>query len=64
VSDWVYKASQLARSVGGHMAQALLVSARVLDDTSLQRAREYGVDVLAGGDLSNLPDYLRRWMNR
>ena len=62
VSDWIYKASQLARSVGGQLAQPLLLSARRLDDDHRQRAREYGVDVLDGAALSTLPDYLRRWM--
>jgi hypothetical protein len=63
VADWVYKASQLARSVGGQFAQPLLLSARPLDDAHRQRAREYGVDVIDGADLGTLPDYLRQWMN-
>ena len=62
VADWIYKASQLARSVGGQLAQPLLLSARTLADEHRQRAREYRVDVLDGAELSQLPDYLRRWM--
>lgn len=62
VSDWIYKASQLARSVGGQLAQPLLLSARRLTDEHRQRAREYGVEVLDGAALSGLSDYLRRWM--
>lgn len=62
VADWIYKASQLARTVGGQMARPLLLSARAIGDTQRQRAREYGVDILAAAELSTLPDYLRRWM--
>ena len=61
-SEWIYKASQLARSVGGALAKALLVSAREFGDADRQRANEYGVDVLCAGDLAELSDYLRRWM--
>ena len=62
VADWIYKASQLSRNVGGQMAQPLLLSARTIGDAHRQRAREYNVHVLAAAELSNLPDYLRRWM--
>jgi hypothetical protein len=62
VADWVYKLSQLARSVGGQLAQPLLLSAHVLQDVHRQRAKEYGVHVLAGDELGQLPEYLRRWM--
>ncbi len=62
VADWIYKASQLARQVGGQMAKPLLLSARAIGDAHRQRAREYGVDILAAAELAGLPDYLRRWM--
>jgi len=62
VADWIYKANQLARSVGGHLAQPLLLSARLLNPEHHQRAREYGVDVLDGAELARLPEYLRGWM--
>ncbi len=62
VADWIYKASQLARNVGGQMAQPLLLSARAIGDLHRQRAHEYGVHVLAAAELAGLPDYLRRWM--
>lgn len=62
VADWIYKASQLARQVGGQMAKPLLLSARAIGDAHRQRAREYGVDILAAAELASLPDYLRRWM--
>ncbi len=62
VADWIYKASQLARNVGGQLARPLLLSARAINDAHRQRAREYQVDILAGAELATLPDYLRRWM--
>lgn len=64
VADWIYKASQLARSIGGQLAQPLLLSARVPAPEHLQRAREYGVEVLAGAGLARLPEHLRGWMAR
>ena len=63
VPEWTYKASRLAQQVGGQMAQPLLLSAREISENHRQRAKEYGVDILAGAELSSLPDYLRRWMN-
>lgn len=62
VADWIYKASQLARQVGGQMAQPLLLSARAIGDLHRERAREYGVHIVAAAELATLPDYLRRWM--
>ena len=59
--DAIYKLGQLVRQVGGLMARGLYVSARPVSDTDRSRAREYGVDVLAGDDLADLSDYLRRW---
>lgn len=57
----IYKLGQLVRQVGGLMARGLYVSARQVSDTDRSRAREYGVDVLAGEELANLSDYLRQW---
>ena len=62
LADWIYKVNQLARDIGGQMARPLLLSARDIGHLPRQRAREYGVDILAAGELSSLPDYLRRWM--
>ncbi len=59
--DAIYKLGQLVRQVGGLMARGLYVSARSVSDADRSRAREYGVDVLAGEDLAQLSDYLRRW---
>jgi hypothetical protein len=63
LADWIYKASQLARSVGGQLAQPLLLSARAIGELPRQRAREYGVDILAAAELATLPAYLKRWMD-
>lgn len=59
--DAIYKLGQLVKQVGGLMARGLYVSARPVSDTDRNRAREYGVDVLAGEELANLSDYLRQW---
>lgn len=61
VMDWIYKASQLTAAVGGSFAQALLVSARPFSEAQRRRAREYRIDVLAAGELAELPAYLRQW---
>jgi hypothetical protein len=52
---------QLVKQVGGLMARGLYVSAKPVSDTDRARAREYGVDILAGDELATLSDYLRRW---
>ena len=59
--DAIYKLGQLVKQVGGLMARGLYVSAKPVTDTDRNRAKEYGVDVLAGEELANLSDYLRRW---
>lgn len=59
--DAIYKLGQLVKQVGGLMARGLYVSARPVSDTDRNRAREYGVDVLAAEQLADLSDYLRQW---
>ena len=59
--DAIYKLGQLVRQVGGLMARGLYVSARPVSDADRGRAKEYGVDVLAGEELASLSDYLRNW---
>ena len=59
--DAIYKLGQLVKQVGGLMARGLYVSAKPVSDTDRARAREYGVDILAGDELATLSDYLRRW---
>lgn len=61
-SDYVYKLAQLSRGVGGIMSRSLLLSARDLGPELRQRARENGVDVLAGAEVKGLVGYLRGWM--
>jgi hypothetical protein len=62
VADWIYKISQLSRQIGGSHASALLLSARELLDEHRRRAEEYGVAVLAAGELNRLGRWLRDWM--
>lgn len=58
--DAIYKLGQLVKQVGGLMARGLYVSAKPVSDTDRARAREYGVDILAGDELATLSDYPRR----
>lgn len=57
----IYKLGQIVRQVGGLMARGLYVSARSVSDTDRNRAREYGIDVLAADELANVNKYLRDW---
>ncbi len=57
----IYKLGQLVSKVGGLMGRGLYVSAREVHDADRNRAREYGVDILAAEELGGLSDYLRRW---
>ena len=59
--DAIYRLGQIIQQVGGLMARGLYVSARQVSNTDRNRAREYGVDVLAAEELATLNDYLRRW---
>lgn len=60
-ASWIYKLSQLSRQVGGHLATAVLLSAQPLKSEDMDRAREYGVKVIAGRDLSCFADFLKEW---
>lgn len=57
----IYKLGQVVRQVGGLMARGLYLSAIQVSDTDRNRAKEYGVDVLAGDELADLSQYLRNW---
>lgn len=59
----IYKLGQLVRQVGGLMARGLYLSAVQVNDTDRNRAKEYGVDVLAAEELADLSKYLRDWKN-
>jgi hypothetical protein len=61
LSDWIYKLAKLAEAVGGQMAQAMLLSAREMNQAQRNRAKEYRVDVLSAGVLRQLPERLRHW---
>lgn len=57
----IYKLGQLVKQVGGLMSRGLYVSARQVSETDRNRAREYGIDVLAADELASLNQYLREW---
>ena len=57
----IYKLGQIVRQVGGLMSHGLYVSALAISEADRARAREYGVDVLAAGELTSVSDYLRSW---
>lgn len=57
----IYKLGQIVRQVGGLMSRGLYVSARDVGDADRSRAKEYGIDVLAGEELPNISQYLRDW---
>lgn len=57
----IYKLGQLVKQIGGLMARGLYVSAREVSDTDRNRAKEYGVDVLAGAELATLSAHIRQW---
>lgn len=59
--DSIYKLAQVVKQVGGLMAQGLYVSAQALSEADRQRAKEYGIDVLAEGELPQFTAYLRKW---
>lgn len=61
-SDYIYKLAQLSKQVGGSMGSSILVSARPVDATVFDRARQYGVVILAAADVRNLTSHLRDWM--
>ena len=57
----IYKLGQVVKQVGGLMSRSLYVSARAISDADRNRAREYGIDVLAADQLANINQYLREW---
>ena len=61
-SDYIYKLAQLSKQIGGSMGSSILVSARPVDATVFDRARQYGVVILAAADVRNLTSHLREWM--
>lgn len=59
----VYKLDTLERRAGGLFGDAWLVSARRLDDATRNRAREYKIKIIEGGDVKNLKARIQDWMN-
>lgn len=57
----IYKLGQVVRQVGGLMAKGLYVSAQAVSEPDRSRAKEYGIDVLAGEELQTVNQYLRDW---
>lgn len=57
----IYKLGQVVRQVGGLMARGLYVSAQAVEEHDRRRAKEYGIDVLAGEELQTVNQYLRDW---
>lgn len=60
--SYIYKLAQLADQVGGAMSQKLLLSARPVHDDIRQRARDYGVDILAAEEVKQFVDFMKKWM--
>ncbi len=62
-AEAVYKLDALASQFGGMQAKAMLVSYQRLKPAILNRARDYRLATCAGGELSRLPEVLRRWLD-
>lgn len=62
-ADIMYKIDSLAQRAGGLMHKGMLLSARPLDEVSAARAREHGIEVLAGPHLKKLTERLHQWMD-
>lgn len=58
----LFKLDSLERRTAGLFGDAWLVSARSLDDDTLNRARQYKIKVISGGDLKNFKEEVQRWM--
>jgi Domain of unknown function (DUF1887) len=59
----VYKLDTLERRTGGLFGDAWLVSARRLDDATRNRAREYKIKIIEGGEIKNMKTLIQDWMN-
>lgn len=59
----LYKLDTLERRTGGLFGDAWLVSARKLDDPTRNRAREYKIKIIEGGDIKNIKTRIQDWMN-
>jgi hypothetical protein len=61
-SDILYKLDTLERRTGGLFGDAWLVSARALDEPTLNRARGYQIKVINGGDIGQMKKQIQQWM--
>ena len=64
VNDWLSKLEELANRVAGNHTGRLLVSARPLSETQLERARLMGIGICCGQDLLQFSNHLQSWMER
>ncbi len=60
--NYIYKLAQIGNQIGGAMSQKILLSARTVPDAVQQRAKDYGVDILASSDVRKFVEYMKRWM--
>ncbi|MBS3965072.1 MAG: DUF1887 family protein [Methylomonas sp.] len=59
----LYKLHTLENRTGGLFGDAWLVSARTLDDATQNRAHEYKIKIIQGGNIKQLKNQLQNWMN-
>ena len=62
-ADYIYKLAQLSKQIGGSMASSLLLSARSVDPLIADRAKHYGVSILAAADVKAFVSHIRSWMS-
>lgn len=62
-ADIMYKIDSLSQRAGGLMHDRMILSARLLDETSIARAKELNIEIIAGKDVRNFPNRVRAWMN-
>ncbi len=59
----LYKLDSLSDLMGGLQARAMLVSYRPVNPAQRDRARELGIHICAGEEISRLEDHLHRFIN-
>lgn len=62
-ADIMYKLDSLSQRAGGLMNERMILSARLLDETSTARANELKIEIIAGKEIRSFPDRVRTWMN-
>lgn len=61
-AGYIYKLAQLGNQIGGGMCSKLLLSARPIQEELRQRAKDYGVDILAATEVRQFVDFMNQWM--